>query len=68
MSFTITDNKDRVIIKVNDKGNVAISRYIDMNDRYKKYITQYYEDITGENSKGIIAFLNYQEHNDIYCS
>jgi len=68
MSFIITDNKDRVIIKVNNKGKVAISRYVDMSDKYKEYIAQYYEDITGENSKGIIAFLNYQEHNNIFCS
>jgi hypothetical protein len=68
MSFVVTDDKDRVIITVNDKGRVGVSRYPDLNDRYKEYIAEYYEEITGEDSEGVIAFLNYEEPNDIFCA
>jgi len=64
----IKDAKGRKLIVINDKGQIAISRYVDMPEKCKRYITDVYCKITGENKRDIMRFLNYKEKHGIYCS
>ena len=64
----IKDTKGRKLIVVNDKGQIAISRYIDMSKKYKECVADIYSKLTGEKKKDVIKFLNYKENENIFCS
>jgi len=68
MSFQVIDDKSRPLISVNDKGGIAIARYQDMDDECKQYIVETYSELTGENKTDVLAFLNYEEETNQYCS
>jgi hypothetical protein len=68
MSFVLTDEKDRVIASVSDEGKIAVSRQPDMTQEMKEYIVDVFSDLTGQDPQEIMAFLNYEEEEELFCS
>ena len=67
MSIVITDDKERVIIKINN-GKIAAARYIDLDERIKDYVVDLYRELIGmEDAEKLKKFLNFEEENDEFC-
>ena len=67
MSFEIRDDKDRVIIKVDEKGKIAAARYPDLSEEFKQYIVETYAELTNEDPEKLKRFLDYEEEDDEFC-
>jgi hypothetical protein len=68
MSLEVVDNKGRIILKVNDKGEMATARYVDLEQGYKDYIIQMFRDMTDKDIDKLKKFLDYEEDTDEFCS
>jgi len=67
MSIVITDDKERVIIKINN-GKIAAARYIDLDEGIKDYVVDLYRELIGmEDAEKLKKFLNFEEENDEFC-
>ncbi len=67
MSLEVVDNKGRIILMVNDKGEMATARYVDLEQRYKDYIIQMFRDMTDKDVDKLKKFLDYEEDTDEFC-
>lgn len=68
MSFVLTDENDRVVASVSDEGKIAVSRHPDMTQEMKECIVDVFSDLTGQEPSEIMAFLNYEEGEELFCS
>jgi hypothetical protein len=64
----IRDDKDRLILAIDENGKIAISRFSDMSDQYKDYLKNIYSELTGINENKVTQFLNFEESESILCS
>ena len=67
MSLEVVDEKGRVILKVNDKGEMATARYVDLSDAHKDFIVKMFEDMTNEDIEKLRRFLDFEEDTDEFC-
>lgn len=63
----IKDEKGRDIIKINDKGRIAIARFTDLSDNTKDYILKLYEEVTSEDPAKLKDFLDYKSEENEFC-
>jgi len=62
----IEDCQGRKLMVINDKMEVAVARYPDLNEEIKEQVVRIYEEITDGHGKDIRGFLNYE--NEAFCS
>ncbi len=67
-NLLIKDSRGREIVRINNKGQIAIARYPDLNKRFKNYVAKLYSELTGKNKKEIVNFLNYKTEENEFCS
>jgi glucose-6-phosphate isomerase len=67
-NLLIKDSRGREIVRINNKGQIVIARYPDMNEQFKKYVTDLYSELTGKSKKEIVNFLNYKTEENEFCS
>lgn len=63
----IRDSKGRDIIKINDKGRIAVARFPDLSDIEKDYIVNLYKEVTNEDIKKLRDFLDYKGEENEFC-
>ena len=62
----IEDENGRELMVINDKKEVAVARYPDLDEEMKEQIICIYKAITDGQGKDIRGFLNYE--NEDFCS
>ena len=67
LSVTVRDDKDRQIIKGNG-DNIAIARFLDMDDKTKNCVAEIYQTLTGKDIQEVMDFLNYKTNESEFCS
>jgi hypothetical protein len=68
MSFEIKDNKGRVLVHMNRKGRLALSRYPDLNEKEITNLVKVYHELSGDDVNGIEKFLRYENEDEKFCS
>lgn len=68
MNNVVKDEKGRILISVNDKGRIAISRYVEMDVATKDYVAETYSNLSGEDMDDVMAFLNFEVDTDLFCA
>jgi hypothetical protein len=63
----IRDEKGRSIIKINDKGRIAIARFPDLSKQMKECIIDLYGEVTNEDPIKLMEFLDYKCENNEFC-
>ena len=67
MSLEIKDDKNRVIVKMQD-GKIAVARFNDLSEKYKRYIVELYRTLTNEDVDKLIEFLNFKNKENEFCA
>lgn len=69
MSMEIKDKRGRVVLHINRKGKLALSRYPDLSEEEVNAIAEVYCELDSEaNSQEIVDFLRFEERNEKFCS
>ena len=69
MSMEIKDKRGRVVLHINRKGKLALSRYPDLSEEEVNAIAEVYCELDSEaNSQEIVDFLRFEEENEKFCS
>lgn len=66
-NIIIRDEKGRDVIKINEKGRIAIARFPDMSKETKDYIIELYGEVTNEDPSKLMEFLEYKCENNEFC-
>jgi len=66
--FVITDKKGRVVLRMNKKGKLALSRFPDLTDKEIKYLAKIYNELSGKDIKEVEEFLKFKEEETQFCS
>lgn len=64
----IEDENGKVVMEINNKGHIAISRSPNMTKDFKDYLVEVYSEITGEDPREIRDFLDYKNEENEFCS
>lgn len=67
-TFLIRDSRNREVIRINGKGQIAIARYPDLDNSFKEYAASLYSELTGSKKKETMDFLNYKCEENEFCS
>jgi len=67
MNTIIEDEKGREIIKISDKGRIAIARFPDMSEQTKEYIVSLYKDVSSGDIIELMDFLEYKSEKNEFC-
>lgn len=67
MSIVIKDPKGRVVVKTNNRGQMAIARFPDMENSFKGYIVELYREMTNEDPQKLRDFLDYKTEENEFC-
>lgn len=67
MSVVIKDSKEREVVKINNKGQMAIARFPDMDEKFKAYIIDLYKEMTNESPQKLRDFLDYKTEENEFC-
>jgi hypothetical protein len=69
MSFEIKDRKNRILLHMNRKGKLALSRFPDLTEEEISGIAKIYCELDeSANAKDIEKFLRFEEENEKFCS
>jgi len=69
MSFEVKDKKGRVLIHMNNKGKLALSRFPDLTDQEIKGLVQLYCELDSSAvSEEVEEFLRFEEEEENFCS
>jgi hypothetical protein len=63
----IKDDKDRVLLKVNEHGQVVIGRYEDLSEELQVQVIDIFVELTGKDRNKAKAFLEYKDDEDAFC-
>lgn len=63
----IRDDKGREIVKINDNGRIAIARFPDLSPITREYVLALYREVTAEDPKELINFLDYKSEENEFC-
>ena len=64
----IRDSKDRVVMKQNDKGQVLLGRYEDLEPDIRDFAIDSFCDITGHDKDRVRMFMNFETDENAFCS
>jgi hypothetical protein len=65
----VKDKKGRVVLHINRKGKLALSRYPDLSEEEIGAIAEIYCELNSEaKTQNIIDFLRFEEENEKFCS
>jgi len=67
MNFEVKDAQDRVVIKIDDAGNLGVARFPDLPEEFKTYVIEIYKELTDEDPEALRRFLDYEEEEDEFC-
>lgn len=67
MKFVVKDNKDRIILSVDEEGRMAASRFPDMEEEYKDYLVEMCKELTDDDPKEFRKFLDFED-DDEFCA
>ena len=66
-TLNIVDSKNRQLIMVKN-GRVLVGRYMDMDEKTKNSILEFYTEFTGEDPTRAKDFLDFKSEEDEFCS
>ena len=65
----MVDGKGRLLVRMcENTGKVIYARYTDMHDSMKEGISIFVSTATGQDKDEILAFLNFEDDEDVFCS
>jgi len=68
MSFEIKDQKGRILLHMNRKGKLALSRFTDLTEEEMKSLAELYHELSGDSVEETLTFLRFEEQEEIFCS
>jgi hypothetical protein len=68
MSFELKDNKGRILVHMNRKGKLALSRYPDLSEEEITNLTEFFHEMSGKNPVDIKSFLKFKNDDEKFCS
>jgi len=69
MSFEIKDKKGRVLLHMNKKGKLALSRFPDLSNKEIHKLTEFYCELDSSAiPTEIERFLRFEEEKEKFCS
>jgi len=68
MSLEIKDQKGRVLLYMNRKGKLALSRFPDLSVEEIKNLAKVYHELSGDGEETIEKFLRFEENEEQFCS
>jgi len=69
MSFEVKDQKGRVLIHMNKKGKLALSRFPDLKDKEVNGLIKLYCELDSDADPiDIEKFLRFEEEEEKFCS
>lgn len=68
MSLEIKDKKGRVLLYMNRKGKLALSRFPDLSVEEIKKLANIYHELSGNREETIEKFLRFEENEEQFCS
>lgn len=66
-NIVIKDEKGRDVIKINDRGRIAVARFPDMSPKIKESIICLYKEVTNEDIDKLRDFLDYKSESNEFC-
>ena len=68
MSFELKDKKGRILVHMNRKGKLALSRFPDLSEEEITKLTEFYHKMSGDNPVDIRKFLKFEDEDEKFCS
>jgi hypothetical protein len=69
MSFEIKDSKGRILLHMNRKGKLALSRFPDLTEEEINGLIELYCELdTQADLESVEKFLRFKEDNEKFCS
>jgi len=70
MKYNLKDDKGRILIAMNEAGEMAVARYPDLDKALKEYLIDFYKEVNIGGDDGVEQlrkFLNF-ETDEEFCS
>jgi len=67
MNIVVKDNRGRDIMRISEKGKLAIARYPDYSEKAKQFLISVYTDVTKGDPEKLREFLDYRSDENEFC-
>ena len=65
----MVDCKGRLLVRMHENtARVIYARYVDMHNDIKEGVAIFVSAATGKDKEEILAFLNFEDEDDVFCS
>ena len=67
-TLEIEDKKGRIVLRMNKKGKLALSRFPDLTKKEIETLSRIYNELSGANIEETEKFLKFEEKEEQFCS